>query len=118
MGQTGVNLVPGASVSDGLLDVVVVQQANLRALFDILGSITGMKQVQAENTSDETNSLNMQMQQNLRYWQGKEVALIAEPEQSVQYDGEVLGKVGIKCNVIPQAVHVLTPALVQPTPAA
>jgi YegS/Rv2252/BmrU family lipid kinase len=116
MGQTGVNLVPGASISDGLLDVVVVQQANLRALFDVLGSITGMKQVQAENANEDARSLNMQVQQNLRYWQGKEVTLVAEPEQSVQYDGEVLGKVGIRCSVIPQAVHVLTPAPVQPTP--
>jgi YegS/Rv2252/BmrU family lipid kinase len=113
LGQTGINLVPDASVSDGLLDVVVVQQANLRSLFDVLGSITGMKQVQAENTNNDVSSLSMQMQQNLRHWQGKEVTLVAEPEQSVQYDGEVLGKVKINCGIIPQAVQVLTPPPVQ-----
>jgi diacylglycerol kinase family enzyme len=72
-----------------------------------------MKQVQAENTNNDVSSLSMQMQQNLRHWQGKEVTLVAEPEQSVQYDGEVLGKVKINCGIIPQAVQVLTPPPVQ-----
>jgi diacylglycerol kinase family enzyme len=47
----------------------------------------------------------------LKYWQGKEVTLVAEPAQTVQFDGEVLGKVAIQCNVIPEAVHILTPPL-------
>jgi YegS/Rv2252/BmrU family lipid kinase len=109
LGQTGVNLVPDSSVSDGLLDVIVVQQASLGALFDVLGSITGLKQVRVEEKSDDMNELNMQIQQNLKYWQGKEVALAAEPVQTVQFDGEVLGKVAIQCNVVSEAVGILTP---------
>ena len=44
LGQAGINLIPGIDVSDGLLDVIVIQQANLRTFFDIVGSIAGLKQ--------------------------------------------------------------------------
>jgi diacylglycerol kinase (ATP) len=110
LGQAGVNLVPNSSVSDGLLDVIVVQQASLRALLDVLGSITGLKQVQVEENSEVISNFNMQIQQNLQYWQGKDVTLVANPLQTVQFDGEMLGKVAIQCNVVPQAVRILTPA--------
>lgn len=108
LGQTGVNLIPNSSVSDGLLDVVVVNTANLSALFDILGSITGLKEVPVEDKM--VRELDMHIQQNLHYWQGKEISLSANPAQTVQYDGEVLGKVAIECKVAPGAVRVLTPS--------
>jgi YegS/Rv2252/BmrU family lipid kinase len=111
LGQAGVNLVPNASVSDGLLDVIVVQQASLRSLFDILGSITGMKQMQVEDKNIDISKVNVQIQQNLQYWQGKKISIVTEPVQTVQFDGEVLGKVAIECKVVPEAVGVLTPLL-------
>lgn len=114
LGQAGVNLVPNASVSDGLLDVIVVQQASLHALFDVLGSITGMKQMQPEDNSIDVSQFNSQIQQNLQYWQGKEISVITQPAQTVQFDGEVLGKEAIECTVVPDAVRVLTPALPDP----
>lgn len=114
LGQAGVNLVPNSSVSDGLLEVIVVQQASLRALFDILGSITGIKQMQIEDSGMDMSKLNVQIQQNLQYWQGKEVSVVTEPAQMVQVDGEVLGKVAIECKVVPEAVGVLTPSLPDP----
>src|SRR5690606_4442706 len=53
LGQTGVNLLPDVDISDGLLDVIIVQQASLRSLFDILGSITGLKQIPHEPTETQ-----------------------------------------------------------------
>ncbi|HMN30157.1 MAG TPA: diacylglycerol kinase family lipid kinase [Caldilineaceae bacterium] len=109
LGQAGVNLIPSINVSDGLLDVIVVQQASLRSLFDILGSITGLKQV-ASGESGAEIATTQTINQTIQYWQGKEVSLSATPEQTAQYDGEVLGKVPVHCHILPGAVSVVIPS--------
>ncbi|MDQ3249361.1 MAG: diacylglycerol kinase family lipid kinase [Chloroflexota bacterium] len=115
LGQAGINLIPGIDVSDGLLDVIVVQQANLRTFFDIMGSIAGLKQV-LTNDSIETGAAagataTEELRQSLHYWQVKEVSLATVPPQSVQYDGEILGKTDIRCKILPQAIRVIVPTL-------
>jgi diacylglycerol kinase (ATP) len=109
LGQAGVNLIPTIDVCDGLLDVIVIQQASLRSLFDLLGSITGFRQVQSVDAI-EAGGTQVQISQTLQYWQAREVTLEAEPAQTVQYDGEVLGHEPIHCQVLPGAVKVITPA--------
>ncbi len=109
LGQAGVNLLPDVDISDGLLDVIIVQQASLRSLFDILGSITGLKQIAPEPTAPPSDLAPDQIQQTLLHWQAKEVHLESTPPQSAQFDGELLGKVPIHCKVLPAAIQVWTP---------
>jgi diacylglycerol kinase (ATP) len=108
LGQAGVNLIPSIDISDGLLDVIVVQQASLRSLFDLLGTIAGIKQVQSGDNG-EASPVNVEINQTLQYWQAKEVTLATDPVQTAQYDGEVLGAVPVHCQVLPGAIQVVTP---------
>jgi diacylglycerol kinase (ATP) len=109
LGQAGMNLIPGIDVSDGWLDIMVIQQANLRALFDVIGSISGLKQVPlAEKTATQPNE---QLQQSVQHWQAREVSLRTTPPQTVQFDGEILGKSPIHCQILPQAIKVVIPKL-------
>lgn len=115
LGQAGVNLLPDIDISDGLLDVIIVQQASLRSLFDILGSITGLKQIPPESSATQADLVQDQIQQTLQHWQAKEVHLQSAPEQSAQFDGELLGRVAIDCKVLPAAIQVWTPELLEPS---
>lgn len=108
LGQTGVNLIPSIDISDGLLDVIVVQQASLRSLFDLLGAITGIKQVQSGEMM-EAPPINVEIDQTLQYWQAKEVRLMTDPAQTAQYDGEILGAVPVQCRILPGTIRVVTP---------
>jgi YegS/Rv2252/BmrU family lipid kinase len=117
LGQVGVNLIPTINVSDGLLDVIVVQQASLRALFDLLGSITGLKQVQGGELATQAIEANLTIRQTLQYWQAKEVTVSAEPAQTVQSDGEVLGRVAVQCHILPAAVRMISPKMAPKTRA-
>lgn len=108
MGQAGLNLIPSINVSDGLLDVIVIQQASLRTFFDLIGSIAGLKPVQSDPALDRSN-LGEPQPQSLQYWQAKEVSVTTEPAQTAQYDGEILGQVAVQCKIIPAAISVLTP---------
>jgi YegS/Rv2252/BmrU family lipid kinase len=104
LGQAGINLIPGINVSDGLLDVIVIQQANLRTLFDLLVTITGLKQVQTS-----TSMVDEQFRQSLQWWQAKQVELTSVPAQTVQYDGEILGKQAISCRILPAVIQAVAP---------
>jgi diacylglycerol kinase family enzyme len=104
LGQKGINLIPGINVSDGVFDVIVIQQASLRTLFELLGSITGLKQMQ---TAD--SSVDEQLRASLKWWQAKSVQLTALPLQTVQYDGEILGKTAVDCHILPAAIQAVVP---------
>jgi YegS/Rv2252/BmrU family lipid kinase len=104
LGQKGINLISSINVSDGVLDVIVIQQASLRTLFDLLGSITGLKQMQTADSSVEE-----QFRASLQWWQAKSVSLTSTPPQTVQYDGEILGKTAIECQILPAAIQAVVP---------
>ncbi|MCL4862337.1 MAG: diacylglycerol kinase family lipid kinase [Caldilineaceae bacterium] len=110
LGQSGVNLIPDINISDGLLDVIVVQQASLRSLFDILGSITGFKQAVANGEQTPLRAPGDEISETLQHWKAHTVSVAAEPVQTVQYDGEVLGQAHVQCEILPGAVRVITPA--------
>jgi diacylglycerol kinase family enzyme len=101
LAQRNLSLIPGIDISDGLLDVIVIQPAGLRMFTDIVGSITGLLNVEA---SDETAG-----KRAVQWWQAKEVHLLSTPAQTVQIDGEVLGTPAVSAHVLPQAIQVLTP---------
>ncbi|MGD0727605.1 MAG: diacylglycerol kinase family protein [Spirochaetia bacterium] len=82
-------------VSDGLLDVVVVRKANLSLLK--LMVVTLFKRERPDNLK------------LVKHWQGKDISATANPEQTVQCDGEVLGKMPLHVSIIPGAIKVLVP---------
>lgn len=106
LAQRNMTLLPGIDVSDGLLDVIVIQQAGLRTLMDLLGTVAGIRQVETATVESSTGD---QLRQSVQWWQAKEVKVITTPSQTVQADGEVLGKLPVRCNILPNALRVLVP---------
>jgi YegS/Rv2252/BmrU family lipid kinase len=82
-------------VSDGFLDVVVVQKANLSLLRLIV--ITFFKRERPDNL------------ELVEHWQGKDICVSSSPKQTVQCDGEVLEKMPLHIKIIPGAIKVLVP---------
>ena len=112
LGLPGLQLASTISVRDGLLDVIVVEEASLRSLTEVLGQIFN-RQVTAAPAQEESQSLySDQIRSSLRHWQAKEISLHVEPCQVIQHDGEVKGDLEMPLHiaVIPQAVEVLVPA--------
>jgi YegS/Rv2252/BmrU family lipid kinase len=87
MAQRNLSLVPGIDISDGLLDVIVIQPAGLRMFTDLIGSITGLINVDASSDTEGKRAV--------QWWQAKEVRLVSTPAQTVQLDGEVLGALAV-----------------------
>lgn len=81
-------------ISDGLLDVLVIQEINLRAILAALSDAI---------TSGEVDQPMLQ-------WQARRVMIEVDPPQSITIDGEVLEHQGrIEAEIVPQAVRVLVP---------
>ena len=87
------------SVSDGLLDVLVIQGKSLTTLATVL----------VHTLQDKATSARP-------IWQAREIRIEADPPQPVNGDGELWGNTPIMIRVIPAAVHVLTPARIAPHP--
>lgn len=91
-GVPGVRIADDVDVSDGLLDVVVVQSGDLPIL---LGSAV-----------DAAQGLTPRM---LSRWRGKTIHLEASPAQAVLADGEEAGSTPVDVTVVPGAVGVIVP---------
>ena len=94
-GVPGVRIADNVSVSDGLLDLVIVQKTNLPGL---LGIATAAAQ-------EEPSSL-------LNRWRGKEIRVEAKPVQVILADGEEAGSTPVSVTIVPAAVGVLVPRAV------
>ena len=94
MGIRGLSLVPGVSISDGLLDVIVIQGLDPLSLASALGSI-------ADTPLDPDR---------LHHWQAKEVTIVTESPQPVIGDGEAWGETPIMLKVLPSAIRVIGPS--------
>jgi YegS/Rv2252/BmrU family lipid kinase len=93
VGQPGLTLAPDISVSDGLLDVIVIRAGDVGSILSVVASVI----TRNENAGP------------LQHWQAREIKLVSEPSQAVQADGEILGKTPVNIRVIPQAVSVIVP---------
>lgn len=94
LGRVGVSLAPNIDVSDGLLDVMVLRKADLGSLIALAASaVAGSENAEA-----------------LQHWQARDIAVTAEPPQTVQADGEMIGASPIHVRVLPQAVRIILPA--------
>ena len=94
LGAPNLNLVQEVSVSDGLLDVIIVRQADLDSLLSVVSSVTGQEK----------------LGKPLPHWQARKVLVEATPEQAITGDGEIWESTPLDCEVIPDAVGILVPA--------
>lgn len=93
LGLAGFSLSPIIDIGDGLLDVIIINQADLASLLSVAASVvTGAEQPRS-----------------VEHWQVREVSVVANPPQSVEGDGEDLGQTPIEIKVLPQAVSIIVP---------
>lgn len=93
LGLPGFNLAPTIDMSDGLLDVVIIRQADLASLLSLAASLI-------------EGSPNFG---GVQHWQVHEVAIQAEPSQVVQSDGEIIGRTPFTARILPQALQIIVP---------
>ena len=94
IGMLGATLANNISVSDGLLDVILIRKADVASLGELMGSVTGW-----------TDPANL-----LPHWQVRKVSIAADPPQRVTADGEVLGDTPVDIKVLPRAIRIIVPA--------
>jgi YegS/Rv2252/BmrU family lipid kinase len=99
IGVLGATLSNDISVTDGLLDVIVIRNADVSSLAALAAKVTGIAK------PDE----------QLPHWQVREATIVADPPQGITADGEVLGQTPIDVKVLPRAVRVIIPASARPT---
>jgi diacylglycerol kinase (ATP) len=92
MGIPGTAPVPGISVKDGLLDLLVLQEKASIAL------LTRGVQHSIRHSEDL-----------FYHWQGKQICIEADPPQPVHIDGEVVGPTPVTVDILPKAIRVLVP---------
>jgi YegS/Rv2252/BmrU family lipid kinase len=93
MGVRGLSLAPDISISDGLLDVIVIHGLDPLSLASALGSI-------ADKPLDPDS---------FHHWQAREITIATDPPQAVIGDGESWGETPITMKVLPSAVPVIAP---------
>ena len=96
MGVIGVKIADGVDLSDGLLDVVVVDLPDLSSL---MGSAADVAFGEAPR--------------GLTRWRGKRIRVETRPQQPVLADGEDAGKTPVEASVVPGAIGILVPKAAQ-----
>lgn len=91
-GVAGMRLATDIDVSDGVLDVVVVETAALPSLL-----------------ASAADAAQGQEPRGLRRWSGAKIRVEAHPAQAVLTDGEEAGSTPVDITVVPGAVGVLVP---------
>ena len=111
LGLPGLQLSSAISIRDGLLDVITVEEANWRALVEVMGRVFANPEATATVQDAAMLKYSDEIQGSLRHWQGKEISLHMEPVQVIQYDGEVLESTQLPliCKVLPQMLKVVVP---------
>jgi diacylglycerol kinase (ATP) len=94
MGIAGAQLVESASVSDGLLDVVLVRRGDLASMLAIATSTLLSR---PENPDP------------IHHWQASEVRVRTDPKQPAEVDGEEIEADEFRASILPQAITVICP---------
>jgi YegS/Rv2252/BmrU family lipid kinase len=95
MGLQGVSAAKTISVSDGLLDVIVVRNASISSWIAVGDQVLGREPKSGA----------------VKHWQGREISIECDPPQTVQVDGEVWDPTPFSVNVLPGVLPILTPPL-------
>ncbi len=93
MGIGGLALAQGGSVTDGLLDIIVLRRMDLAALASI-----ALSNVMGEDLSAE-----------IQHWQGRTVTIVADPPEAVALGEDVVATTPVTIRVVPGALQVLVP---------
>lgn len=112
LGLQGLRLAADVDVSDGLLDVFVVNNANLGTVRTLVASILGQEGIAAPPEADAAVDID----RTFHHWQAKEITLHATPPDVVQCDGEMIGETPKRIRVLPAAIKVVVPAPVPAVP--
>jgi YegS/Rv2252/BmrU family lipid kinase len=94
VGVPGITLSHAIDVSDGLLDVIVIQNANVSTILSAAANAVA----------------SGELAQPLLQWQAREVTITSDPPQPIVVDGELVKVDQIKVKIVPQAVRVVVPA--------
>ncbi len=97
-GIPGLNLEQMIDMGDGLLDVLVIQRADIPAIVSLAASVVRQDESAAP----------------LEHWRGHDIQVVAEPRQAIQADGEVLEPGPITARLLPAAVKFVVPAAALP----
>ncbi|MFC2053039.1 diacylglycerol/lipid kinase family protein [Chloroflexota bacterium] len=92
-GVSGFTLSKDISVSDGLLDVIIVRDSRFRSAISTIKSIAG-KQPDPES---------------FHHWQARQIVIEASPSQLVHLDGEMWGETPVTVKVLSGVLPILTP---------
>lgn len=100
IGLGNLQLVHESSISDGLLDVVVIEGMGLRSMGRVVvGILQGI--LPGGRRAPSTT----------RHWQAQQVKVAIRPRQLVAYDGEKLRQARqVSAHILPGAVRVIVPA--------
>lgn len=93
VGMPGLPLLSKISISDGLLDVVIVQNLNFLSMLRRPISVDELRQ----------------REQMVRHWQAREVTVTTDVPESIIGDGEVWGETPFSARVLPGAMRVIVP---------
>ncbi|HLK60129.1 MAG TPA: diacylglycerol kinase family protein [Chthonomonadaceae bacterium] len=96
-GVPGLVLLPDISVSDGLLDVLVVRDVSIGSALSI-ASIAAGHPIHPEA---------------FHHWQAREITVSTDSPQRIHADGEMWEDTPITVQVLPEAVSILTPSAAQ-----
>jgi YegS/Rv2252/BmrU family lipid kinase len=97
LGVKGISMASGISVTDGLLDLLILGNIDLKGLYETLVN------------SDNDMTISKKLGEAYQHWQGREITVTADPPQPVHGDGEVWGETPVSVKVLPQAISVLVP---------
>ena len=92
LGMQGVSAAKTISVSDGLLDVIVVRDASVSSWIAVGDQILGREPKPGA----------------VKHWQGREIKIECEPPQTVAGDGEIWDPTPISARVLPGVLPILT----------
>jgi YegS/Rv2252/BmrU family lipid kinase len=109
LGRPGISLVPNVSVDDGLLDVIIVRQADLRTLLAFTANVAGLTDTTPIAGDDDIEDVVEETEKMLQHWKAREIEIRSDPIQPVQSDGEMVGDTPIQCRVLPKAIQILVP---------
>jgi len=93
MGRAEFRAAKNISMSDGLLDVILLQDFSIHTIAVSLSSITGYE-------IDSTKAF---------HWQAANIEIDVEPAMDIQIDGEMRGQTPLKIETLPQVVGILAP---------
>lgn len=93
LGITGLSAAKNISVSDGLLDVILVRDAGFSSVLSAAHGIT--------DKGPDPGSYY--------HWQGREISIHTDPPTVVQGDGEMWGETPVTAKILPGVLPILTP---------